>query len=348
MENNTASLGDLADPCCFNGTLDISGGEKETLIQRLKSMLIIRAAEEKIAEMVVAGKIKCPCHLGIGQEAIAVGVSAHLRSTDRVFGAHRSHSHYLALGGSVYGLFAEVLGRVTGCSKGMGGSMHLYDGGHGFMGSVPIVSATIPIAVGAALASKMDGKGDVAVGYFGDGAAEEGVFHESLNLASTLNLPMVFVCENNLFASHLHIRLRQPSDSISRFAKAHHIYAETVDGNDVVTIASIGREMIDRARRGGGPSFLEAVTYRWRGHVGPSEDIDVGVQRNQDLGRWKSRDPVRRLAMAMEKGKMLSPEGFPKLQEEVVTLIESAWLRAEQAPYPDYSALHDLVYKDVR
>lgn len=348
MEGSMDSLRSLADPSQYNGPLDIPGQGKESLIQQLKMMLTIRAAEEKIADGVTSGKIKCPCHLGIGQEAVAVGVSVYLRSTDRVFGAHRSHSHYLALGGDVFGLFAEVLGRVTGCSKGMGGSMHLYDGAHGFMGSVPIVSATIPIAVGAALASKMDGKGDIAVGYFGDGAAEEGVFHESLNLAANLNLPMLFVCENNLFASHLHIRLRQPDDSIARFAKAHCINAKTVDGNDVVAIAEVTQEMIDRARAGGGPSFLEAVTYRWRGHVGPSEDIDVGVQRNQDLGRWKGRDPVRRLASGLEKSGIFPPEAFSKLREEVDTLIENAWLRAEESPYPDTSALLGLVYKDSK
>jgi pyruvate dehydrogenase E1 component alpha subunit len=337
-------LGSLVDPLQFNGVLDVSNEEKEALFGYLKMMLIIRAAEEKIGEGVVAGKIKCPCHLGIGQEAIAMGVSAGLRASDRVFGAHRSHSHYLALGGSVEGLFAEVFGKRSGCSKGMGGSMHLYDGANGFMGSVPIVAATIPLSVGAALAAKMDGRGDVAVGYFGDGAAEEGVLHESLNLASNLNLPVLFVCENNLFASHLHIGLRQPSDSIARFARAHHINSEVVDGNDVLAVAAAAKKMIDRARKGMGPSFLEAVTYRWRGHVGPSEDTDVGIKRNQDLGKWKGRDPVRRLAKGMEQNGMLSPEEFSELTEEIGAIIDEAWLKAEEANFPDQTALLDLVY----
>lgn len=344
MKGSMNHLGSLADPSQYNGSIDISEQDKETLIRQLKMMMTIRSVEEKIADMVSAGKIKCPCHLSIGQEAVAVGVSAHLRSTDRVFGAHRSHSHYLALGGSVEELFAEVLGKVTGCSKGMGGSMHLYDGAHGFMGSVPIVAATIPLSVGAALAAKMDGRGDVAVGYFGDGAAEEGVLHESLNLASSLNLPVLFVCENNFFASHLHIALRQPSDSIARFAEAHHIPTEVVDGNDVVAVAEAAARMVDRARRGEGPSFLEAVTYRWKGHVGPSDDIDVGVKRNQDLTKWKGRDPVRRLAKAMEEKGFLSAERFSKLQEEVSTLINAAWMKAEQGDFPDQAALLDLVY----
>jgi len=222
--------------------------------------------------------------------------------------------------------------------------MHLYDGARGFMGSVPIVSATIPIAVGAALAARMDGKGDVAVSYFGDGASEEGVFHESLNLAANLNLPIIFVCENNLFASHLHINLRQPSDSVARFARAHRIRTEIVDGNDVIGVADAAQRLVERARKGNAPAFLETVTYRWRGHVGPSEDIDVGVKRNKELSRWKGRDPVKRLVTAMEKGEMLSSAGFSKLQEEVNTFINDAWLRAEQAPYPNRSALLELVY----
>lgn len=344
MKSSLNGLGNLADPTQLNEYLNISGQDKGTLIKQLKMMMTIRSAEEKIADMVSAGKIKCPCHLGIGQEAVAVGVSAHLRSTDRVFGAHRSHSHYLALGGNVEELFAEVLGKITGCSKGMGGSMHLYDGAHGFMGSVPIVAATIPLSVGAALAAKMDGKGDVAVGYFGDGAAEEGVLHESLNLASSLNLPVLFVCENNLFASHLHIGLRQPSDSIARFARAHQIHSEVVDGNDVVGVAEATKRMIDRARKGEGPAFLEAVTYRWKGHVGPSEDMDVGVKRNQDLAKWKGRDPVNRLAKAMEQERMLSPVDLSKSQEEINTLIDIAWENAEQAQFPDQAALLGLVY----
>lgn len=344
MRSNLNGLGRLADPTQFNEQLNISGQDKGKLVEQLKMMMTIRFAEEKIADMVSAGKIKCPCHLGIGQEAVAVGVSAHLRSTDRVFGAHRSHSHYLALGGSVEELFAEVLGKMTGCSKGMGGSMHLYNGARGFMGSVPIVAATIPLSVGAALAAKMDGRGAVAVGYFGDGAAEEGVLHESLNLASSLNLPVLFVCENNLFASHLHIGLRQPSDSIARFAHAHHIDAEIVDGNDVIAVAEVAERMIGRARKGEGPSFLEAVTYRWRGHVGPSEDTDVGVKRNQDLAKWKGRDPVRRLAKAMERKGMLLPLELSVFQEEIKSLIDTAWDNAEQAQFPDQAALLDLVY----
>ena len=307
-------------------------------------MLLIRLAEEQIGDWVTERRAVCPCHLGIGQEAIAVGVAASLRSTDRVYGTHRSHSHFLAMGGSIDSLMAEVLGKATGCSKGMGGSMHLIAEQVGFRGSVPIVAATIPLAVGAALAAKMDGKGDVAVAFFGDGAAEEGVIHESLNLAANYNLPIIFVCENNLFASHLHISLRQPSGSISRFATAHCIKSEMVDGNDVAFVARIAGRAVEDAREGGGPFFVEAVTYRWRGHVGPREDVDVGVKRSEDLGIWKRRDPIRRLAEALEADGALSAADYDKLKAEVRQTVERAKLEAEQAEYPPVSQLMDDVY----
>jgi pyruvate dehydrogenase E1 component alpha subunit len=341
-----SSLGALADSGQFHEPLDISGCDVNLLTRQLRDMLVIRYAEEQIGDMVTAGKVRCPAHLGIGEEAVAVGVSAYLRPSDRIFGAHRSHSHYLALGGDVHSLFAEVLGRVTGCSHGMGGSMHLYGPQVGFLGSVPIVGASVPIAVGAGLAAKMDGKGDVAVSYFGDGAVEEGGVQESLNLAAIMKLPVLFVCENNLFASHMHIRLRQVGDATARFAQAHGIPAAVVDGNDVVKVAATAREMILQARNGAGPAYLEAVTYRWRGHVGPREDLDVGVKRSHDLIQWKGRDPIGRLATALQMADALSVEAHASLQAEVRQMTEGAWQRAELDPFPPHEALLDWVFSD--
>lgn len=341
------SLGDLADPAKFTGKLDISGCDTALLKAQLRMMLLIRRAEERIGDGVSEGSIVGPCHLGIGQEAIAVGVSAHLRKTDRVFGTHRSHPHFLALGGGVFLLLAEVLGKVEGCSRGMGGSMHLCGPESGFIGSVPIVGGTVPLAVGAALAAKKDGTGNVAVAYFGDGAAEEGIVHESLNLAASLRVPILFVCENNLFSSHLHISLRQPADSIGRYAKAHLVPAETVDGNDVVAVTAVAQRLLTRMRVGEGPGFLEAVTYRWRGHVGPSEDIDVGVNRSSDLVRWKGRDPIRRLFEALKDEGQVDDGEFNQMDDDVVSEVAEAWRRAERAPYPDPTALMSLVYEKV-
>lgn len=337
-------MGDLVDPANFTDPIDISGCDRSRLIEELRTMLVIRMAEEQIGDWVTEKRALCPCHLGIGQEAIAVGVASALRSTDRVFGTHRSHSHFLAMGGSIDSLMAEVLGKAEGCSRGMGGSMHLIAEKVGFRGSVPIVGATIPLAVGAALAAKMDGAGDVAVAFFGDGAAEEGGIHESLNLAANYNLPMIFVCENNLFASHLHISLRQPSDTISRYATAHCIKSAIVDGNDVAAVARTARRAVENARDGVGPFFLEAITYRWRGHVGPREDIDVGVKRGEELSAWKSRDPIRRLAEALEADGALPADDYERLKSEVRQTVDRARLRAEQADYPPVSQLMDDVY----
>ena len=344
MSELNRNLGGLADPKLFTTPLNIRGRDVVRLRNQLRTMLLIRRAEEKIGAMVEAGKIVCPCHLGIGQEAIAVGVSRHLRGTDRIFGAHRSHPHFLALGSSVYSLLAEVLGKQEGCSHGMGGSMHLYDASHGFIGSVPIVAGTVPLAVGAAMAAKKSGKGDVAVAYFGDGAAEEGIIHESLNLAAAFKLPILFVCENNLFSSHLHISLRQPADRVARFGDAHCMPTATIDGNDVTAVEDAAGEFITAMRDGAGPAFLEAVTYRWRGHVGPREDNDVGVNRGKDLVLWKERDPIERLASALSSSGALSEREYSELNEGVIAEIEEAWSRAESAPYPPDSALLDRVY----
>jgi TPP-dependent pyruvate/acetoin dehydrogenase alpha subunit len=346
IEKNDNSLGTLTDPCSHQDDVDISGYSKEMLFELLRTMHIIRKAEEKIGDMVTAGKIKCPCHLAIGQEAIATGISHFLRNTDKVLGAHRSHTHFLALNRNVHSLFAEVLGKVTGCSKGMGGSMHLQDPASGFIGSVPIVGATVPIATGAALAAKLDGKKDIAVSYFGDGSTEEGAVQEAFNLASVMKLPIVFVCENNLFSSHLHISLRQPSNSIARYAKAHCIPYEIVDGNDIGAMLKASERAVNHTRNNNGPYFLETVTYRWRGHVGPREDVDVGVKRNVDLVEWKKRGPIKRLTNSLIKDKLVTRAEIKELENEIDILINKSWEQAEKDPYPKQSKLLEWVYSD--
>jgi pyruvate dehydrogenase E1 component alpha subunit len=339
------NLNDLVNPAQFQGALDISGGDEASLKRNLELMMLIRVVEQKLAEGRRDGLIGGPVHLGVGQEAVAVGVSKFLRSSDRVFGAHRSHSHLLALGSSVHGLFSEVLGRDAGLSRGMGGSMHLWDQPRGFYGSVPIVSGTVPLAVGAGLAAKMQLTNDVAVAYLGDGAIEEGVVHESLNLARMLTAPVIFVVENNLFASHMHISMRQPKDSVARFAKANDIAFRVVDGNDIIAVESAAHDLIKNARNGGGPGFIEAVTYRWYGHVDWREDVDVGVNRSQDdIASWRARDPIARLKMAMISAGLWSEEQDRDLTSKLLKDINNAWVRAISEPYPVESALLDRVY----
>lgn len=335
----------LQDPEDLNRVLDIVGCDAAQLKRYLKSMILIRMAEQRIAEGRKDGVIGGPVHLGVGQEAIAVGVSSTLQNTDRVFGAHRSHSQILALGAGVHGLFAEVLGKDTGVSRGMGGSMHLWDQSVGFYGSVPIVAGTVALAVGAGLAAKMQRTNDVSVAYLGDGAVEEGVVHESLNLARMLGVPILFVVENNYFASHMHISLRQPEVYTSRFAIANNINHKIVDGNNVIAVANAAAELIANARDGNGPGFLEAMTYRWYGHVDWREDIDVGVQRSKDdVKRWRDRDPIALLRKAMICSGMWSENMDQELAESISEEISTAWHRALGDPYPEPSSLLSRVY----
>jgi TPP-dependent pyruvate/acetoin dehydrogenase alpha subunit len=340
-----SDLGTLTDPLAYHQNLSLNGSAPQDLLRYLQQMIVIRHAERKLASMRRDGLIGGPVHLGVGQEAIAVGVSSALRKTDRVFGAHRSHSHLLALGSSVRGLFAEVLGRDTGHSRGMGGSMHLWDQPNGFYGSVPIVAGTVPLAVGAGLAAKLQGGGDVAVAYLGDGAVEEGVVHESLNLSSILGVPVLFVVENNLFASHMHISLRQPSDSTARFALANNIPHAVVDGNDVVDVAAAASRFVSASRAGKGPGFLEVVTYRWYGHVDWREDIDVGVNRSTvDIENWRARDPIARLVGAMKSNGYINDQQLEDIESTVAAEIDAAWEVAMADPYPGAECLLDRVY----
>ena len=338
-------LKQLSNPEKYHDPISINNQDISALKNMLSTMLLIRKTEQQLAFGRKNGLIGGPVHLGAGQEAIAVGISQNLKKTDRVFGAHRSHSHLLALNLDFYKLFAEVLGKETGFSKGMGGSMHLYDQPNGFYGSVPIVAGTVSLAVGAAMAAKMQKTDDIGLVYIGDGAVEEGVVHESFNLAKIQQAPMLFVIENNLFASHMHISLRQPSDMISRFAIANDIPYKLVDGNDVVAVAKASKELIDDMRAGKGPALIELVTYRWYGHVDWRDDVDVGVARSlDDIENWKLRDPIMRLSKSMIKAKMWSMEQENDLNNMLDKEIQTAWEKAINDPYPSSDATLKYVY----
>jgi TPP-dependent pyruvate/acetoin dehydrogenase alpha subunit len=338
-------LKDLSNPKKFHNLISIENHDADTLRKMLRAMLLIRKTENQLALGKKNNLIGGPVHLGVGQEAIAVGVSQNLKKTDRVFGAHRSHSHLLALNPNFYKLFAEVLGKKTGFSKGMGGSMHLHDQSNGFYGSVPIVAGTVPLAVGTAIAAKLQKKDDIGVVYLGDGAVEEGVTQESFNLAKTQKAPMLFVIENNLFASHMHIELRQPSDMISRFALANDIPHKLIDGNDVISVTEASRELIDNIRAGKGPALIELVTYRWYGHVDWRDDVDVGVKRSlDDIKNWKLRDPILRLSKSMIKSKIWTEEEEKNLNNEIDNEVQIAWDKAMNDPYPSLDATLKYVF----
>src|SRR5258708_2469741 len=222
-----------------------------------RTMTRIRVVEETIAELLDENEIRCPTHLYTGQEAIAAGVCAALQRDDYIFGGHRSHGHYLAKGGDLRALMAELYGKSTGCSRGRGGSMHLFAQEVGLLGTVPLVAATIPIAVGSALASKLRGDSSVSVAFFGDGATEEGHFHEAVNLAGLHRLPVIFVCENNLYSSHMHIRERRVKDNISQAGEAHGIPGRHLAGNAVGGVYRSAVDAVQCGGDGGGPRLLE-------------------------------------------------------------------------------------------
>ncbi len=340
-------LDDFASSGSFHDPLDISGLNSGILLDALRSMALIRSVERQLAKGRENGLIRGPVHLGVGQEAVAVGLSQHLRNSDRIFGAHRSHSHILALGTDVHKFFAEILCKASGLSRGMGGSMHLWDQSVGFYGSVPIVAGTVSLAVGAAMAARLTKTTDVSVAYFGDGACEEGIVHEALNLASIQKDPVIFVVENNLFASHMHISLRQPHDSMARFAAVHGIPFKVVDGNDVAAVHFAAGDLISAARHGEGPGFLEAVTYRWYGHVDWREDIDVGVNRSQeDVEQWRAKDPIRRLKDALLASNILEEDNYAKLIDDIDLGVQDAWNRAIADPFPHPSLTLDCVYSN--
>ena len=319
---------------------------KDELLEMLSTMILIRNAEYKIAKGREFGLVGGPVHLGVGQEAIPVGISKYLNNRDKIFGAHRSHSHILSLGIDLKSFFAEILAKSSGISKGMGGSMHLFGGSVGFCGSVPIVGGTVPLAVGTALASKLKGEKAISISYLGDGAIEEGIVHESLNLARVNNCPVIFVVENNLFSSHLNIKLRQPKELTYRFAKANDIESEVLDGNNLTSICKTGKEFVRRCRDGEGPFFIEAITYRWFGHVDWREDIDVGINRSaEDLIYWKKRDPILRLKKSLLKKNYFEEHDFINLEKDIQNNIENAWNYALKQSSPEWNESLNYVFK---
>lgn len=257
-------------------------------------MLRIRLVEESIANKYSEQKMRCPTHLSIGQEAIAVGVCANLTSQDQVLSTHRAHAHYLAKGGCLNSMMAEIYGKASGCSKGMGGSMHLIDTSVGFMGSTAIVGNTIPVAVGLALEKKLTHKKSIACVFFGDGATEEGAFYESINFAIIHSLPILFICENNLYSVYSGLEVRQPVDrKIYKMVRAMGISAQHGNGNDVEEVARKVKQAKTMILKSGGPQFLEFDTYRWREHCGPNFDNNIGYREESEFLKWKKKDPLK-------------------------------------------------------
>jgi pyruvate dehydrogenase E1 component alpha subunit len=309
-----------------------------------RQMQRIRLVEEEIAVSYGEQEMRCPTHLCIGQEAPPVGVSAHLRNDDLVFSGHRSHGHYLAKGGDLPAMIAELYGRATGCAAGKGGSQHLIDLPCGFMGSAPILASTISVGVGAAWAIAMAGEDRVVVVYFGDGATEEGTFHEAINFAGLKKLPVIFVCENNLYSVHSTLGVRQPDRPIASLGPPHGMAAVEHFGNDVEDVYRIAAEAIARARSGGGPTLIELHTYRWMEHCGPNGDIELNYRSADELSLWKERDPVAVYAAALRADGVLSSEQIAAIRAEIVGEVERAFSFAKASPFPELSELATHVF----
>ena len=283
----------------------------------LQQLLRIRMIEEAIADRYHEQKMRCPVHLSIGQEAIAVGVCSQLKLTDYVMSGHRAHAHYLAKGGDLKRMLAEIYGKESGCCRGRGGSMHLVDLSVGFLGSTPIVGGTLPIGVGTAFGSKMKNEKRVTTIFFGEGATEEGVFMESLNFSALKSLPILFVCENNLYSVNSPLSVRQPLNrSITCLAKAHGILALKGEGNDLNQVITLSKEGLEHIRSGSGPCLLELTTYRLREHCGPNRDP---YQPKEEVIFWERKDPLN---------------GFSMPQEEIEKEIEEAFAFAQTSPFP--------------
>ncbi|HEX7447889.1 MAG TPA: thiamine pyrophosphate-dependent dehydrogenase E1 component subunit alpha [Pirellulales bacterium] len=338
--------------------------QRDLTRQLYRTMLRIRLVEEGIAAIYAEQQMRCPVHLCVGQEAICAGVCQLLGRDDLVLSTHRAHGHYLAKGGDLRALLAEMHGKATGCASGMGGSMHLIDLAAGFLGSAPIVGSTIPIAVGvsfgldlrrpstsAAGAGRNDAPADcansrqVVVAFFGEGATEEGAFHEALNFAALKQLPVLFVCENNLYSVYSPLSVRQPAGrEVYRLAEGHGIASRQGDGNDALKVHSLTYDALRHVRAGRGPALLEFKTYRWREHCGPNYDNTLGYRTEEEFRHWQSLCPLARLGRrGLHDGSFTQTE-LDTWSDEIRAEFAAAVQFAKQSPYPHPSSLLQSVY----
>jgi TPP-dependent pyruvate/acetoin dehydrogenase alpha subunit len=317
----------------------VKQGDAALAARLYRSLYRIRRVEEEIARIYATDKIKSPVHLSIGQEGVAVGVCEALEPHDIAFGSYRGHAMYLAKGGDLKRMIAELFGKEDGCARGKGGSMHLVDVPHGVMGTSAVVATTIPNAVGYAYAMKLRRERRVVVSFFGDGATEEGVFHESLNFAALKKLPILFVCENNRYAIHTHQRQRQANDDICTRVRAHGVPAHRIEQNDVVALHSLASTLSSEIRAGGGPAFVECMTYRWLEHVGPGEDFALGFRERAEADTWKQGDPVKTVG-----GKLDAAERS-RIEKEVDAEVAGAFAFAESSAFPGPEELYRHVYR---
>ena len=321
--------------------------EPDKRIYLLEQLLRVRLAETTLAEKYKLQLMKTPTHFGVGQEAVAVGVCAALENDDYAFSHHRSHNHYLAKGGDFFALASELLGRETGCSNGRGGSVHLTDMNVGFVASTAILGETVAAAVGSALSLSMDNKTSLVTTFFGDATLEEGIFYECLIYAALKKLPVLFICENNGYATESPLEVRQPKDfDFCKRVEAFGVPAKKIDGNDVEKVYSESLNAVEHIRKKNGPFFIECNTYRWLEHVGPYYDyeLDRTYRTVDELNEWKEHCPVERQSKRLIEEKLINGEDFTNMQNNIKQDINENIERAMEAPWPDKEKLFENTY----
>ena len=317
---------------------------KDDLVELLRRMMLIRRFEQKAAEMYGRGRIKGFLHLYSGQEATGVGAISALRSDDYIYSHYREHGHAIARGIEPRAVMAELFGKETGASRGRGGSMHIFDRSKRFMGGYAIVGSQMPLACGTALACKRLGSDSVAVAILGDGAVNEGAFHEALNLAAIWQLPVLFLCENNLYGMGTHVERAAAGAEIYRRAEVYGIPSRQVDGMDVLAVRESVGAALDKVRKGDGPAFVEALTYRFRGH----SMADPELYRNKDeVAHWRTLDPIEHFKSVLTRARVLGKKQVDAIEEGIEREIDEAVRYADESPFPAAESLPEHVYADA-
>lgn len=317
----------------------------ELSLELLEKMKVIRFVEEGIAERYPKGTMRCPTHLSIGQEAAAVGVGIALTQDDLAVSSHRAHAHYMAKGGDIKAMLAEIYGKEAGCCGGKGGSMHLIDRSVGFTGSTAIVGNSIPLGVGLGLSLQLKKSKNISVTYFGDGSVEEGSFYESVNFAIVRNLPVLFVCENNLYSVYSPLSVRQPQGrQIHKMVEALGISTAITDGNDIEKTYSLAKEAIKHIRKNGGPFFLELTTYRWREHCGPAFDNHIGYRTEDEFQEWKLKDPIFNYENILLERGVITNQEITAMNARILDIVNADFEFAENAPFPNEEVAYKGLY----
>ncbi len=308
-------------------------------------MLFIREVENMISSKYSEQEMRCPVHLSIGQEAVAVGICENLKITDQVLSAHRSHAHYLAKGGSLDAMIGELYGKEIGCAKGKGGSMHLIDIDAGIVAAVPIVGSTLPIAVGVAWSNKLKKNNKITCVFFGDGATEEGVFQESLDFAALHGLKILFVCENNLYSVYSHLNKRQSKNrKICKISKSLGVESKKYFGNDIIKTYYNAKKAIGYIKKNNSPFLLELDTYRHLEHCGPNSDDHLNYRDKKEVLYWKSKCPILLAKKHLIRNKICNEAEIKNYQKEIIIKINKSFTKAKNSPFPKKNELMKDIY----